>query len=196
MKKTLLLIILSLIILVTPDTTQAAEPSILGVQTAGSSAVLQTKQMAQLTEFLRKENVYLKKRAAIKSWLEKNNSPMAGSVDGFIETCRKYEIDCYLLPAIAGLESTYGKHVIPDYYNPFGWGSGRIKFESWEAGIDAVGKGLRNNYMNKGAETVEQIAPIYAASPTWAPRVRLIMSYFEREEEKNALYFSSDRVQL
>lgn len=189
MKKILILITAIALFLAKPGVTYA-------VNTAGSSATLESRDMAQLADFIRKESVYLKKRAAIKSWLEKNNSPMVGSVDAFIDACRTYDLDCYLLPAIAGLESTYGKFIIPGYYNPFGWGGGRIQFASWEEGIDRVGKGLRNNYINKGATTVESIAPIYSASQTWAPRVRLIMSYLEREEEKNALYFSSDRVEL
>lgn len=170
--------------------------SVFAEKTAGNSAVLASSNLSPTIDKMKKETEYILKRKAIIAVLERNNSPLVDSADAFIEACRTYDLDCYLLPAITGLESGYGKHILQGTYNGFGWGNGRIQFESWDDGIDTVGKGLRNNYINKGAKTIEQIGSIYAASPTWAIRVRKFMQTFQDEEDKNNLFFSTDSVKL
>lgn len=126
-------------------------------------------------------------RATIKAVLDSYNSPLASQVDGFMNACMTYDIDCYLLPSIAGLESTFGKFTYPNSHNPFGWGGGLIMFESWEDGFMAVAKGLRNNYIDKGRDTIDKIAPIYAESPTWATRVSYFHNKFKEAESEKAL---------
>ena len=90
-----------------------------------------------------------KKKIAINSLLKKYNSPLVSSIDSFLNTCTSYSLDCYLLPSIAGLESSFGKHVLPGSNNPFGWGGGLIIFDSWDQAIAAVGKGLKYNYIDR-----------------------------------------------
>lgn len=164
--------------------------------TAGQSAVLKNTSSTLASANVQRDRMYSAKRLAIKEVLERNNSPFADSADVFIEACKKYNIDCYLLPAISGLESSYGRAIYPYSYNPFGWGGGYIMFTGWDKAIDTVGRGLRVNYMDKGALTIEQIARIYSESPTWAPRVRSLMATFESIEEKNSLNLNSPGVQL
>ncbi len=162
---------------------------------AGSSAQLsfdvqidQEEQTA--TNFKRKE-------MAIKAVLTRYNSPMLGVEKSFIETCKKYNLDCYLLPSIAGLESTFGRFIWPNSYNPFGWARGYMMFSSWEQGIDTVGRGLRENYINKwGLLTVNEIGPIYSESPTWAVRVNWFIDQFKMEEERLSLQSMEFPVKL
>jgi hypothetical protein len=137
-----------------------------------------------------------KKKNAIIKVLSRNNSPLLSSVDSFINTCQKYELDCYLLPSIVALESTYGKNVLLGSNNPFGWGGGRIVFESWDKAIDTVGAGLRNNYINKGANSIEQIGFIYAESPTWASRVRGFINMYQMVENEEELIYSGYKLSL
>jgi hypothetical protein len=125
---------------------------------------------------------YLVKKVVIHNMLEKHNSPMLGESDSFIKACMTYDLNCYLLPSISGLESSFGKAMINETHNPFGWGGGTIYFKSWEEAYMSVARGLKNNYLEKGALTINQIAPIYAASPTWAQRVSFFLSKFEEEE--------------
>ena len=139
---------------------------------------------------------YNLKRKTIRRVLERYNSPLAGSTDAFIETCKTYKLDCYLLPSIAGLESYFGTQLMPGSNNPFGWGRGLIYFDTWEAGINTVGKGLRENYINKGATSVEEIGAIYCEGNRWAGKVRYFMNTFEKEEQNNELYFSNNTVEL
>lgn len=128
-------------------------------------------------------------RMVISEVLNKYNAPLASEVDGFINACTTYDIDCYLLPSIAGLESSFGKFTYPNSHNPFGWGGGYIMFDSWDDGFMAVAKGLSTKYIARGADTIESMGPIYAASPTWAQRVRYFHNEFERVEAEKTLYF-------
>lgn len=137
-----------------------------------------------------------KKRLAINKVLNKYNSPLLSSVDSFLYMCETYQFDCYLLPSITGLESSFGIYTHPGSYNPFGWGGGYIMFSNWDQAINTVGKGLKENYIDKGADTIEEIAPIYAASKTWAPRVKNFMNDFEKEEAKINSILSENVVKL
>lgn len=128
---------------------------------------------------------YLAKTTAIRKMLKQYNSPLVDDIDAFITTCKKYSLDCYLLPAIAGLESSFGTKIYPNSYNPFGWGGGYMMFKNWSEAIDTVGKGLRENYIDKGATTIPQIGRIYAPpSTTWASRVEFFVKKFYNEEQK------------
>jgi len=128
------------------------------------------------------------KKIVVRRILDKYQSPMSDQAESFIDYCTEYNLDCYLLPSITGLESYFGHYTYQNSYNPFGWGGGYIVFENWDAAIKEVAEGLRENYFNKGADTVEKIAPIYAESKTWAVRVNYFKSIFE-EEEKKLVYF-------
>lgn len=136
------------------------------------------------------------KKLVIKKVLDRYSAPLADSSDSFITTCNTFDLDCYLLPSIAGLESTFGRFIYPGSYNPFGWARGYMIFGSWKEGIETVGKGLRENYLNKGALSVSEIGPIYSESPTWAIRVQYFMNEFNREETKLQLYLSQGPVEL
>jgi hypothetical protein len=138
-----------------------------------------------------------KTKRAIKAVLLKYDSPMVSEVDAFYNTCQKYDLDCYLLPSIAGLESYFGTYLIPGSFNPFGWGRGLVPFKNWAESIDTVGKGLRENYMDKwGATTVDEIGRIYCEGNTWSTRVAWFMKQFGAEEEKISLFLKTNPVQL
>ncbi len=170
-------------------------PSIYAENISGDSAgmilsfKISQKDMADMEEY--------KTKRAIKSLLQKYNSPLVSDVDAFYNTCQKYKLDCYLLPSIAGLESFFGTYIIPGSFNAFGWGRGVIPFKNWSTAIDAVGKGLKENYMDKwGATSVDEIGQIYCEGNTWASRVTWFMKEFKAEEEKISLFLKTNPVQL
>lgn len=158
---------------------------------AGGSATMAYNSNSQ-----NNQEFYLKKKLAITKVLQKYNSPITSSVDDFLKNCIEYELDCYLLPSIAGLESFFGRYTHPNSNNGFGWGGGYIMFGSWSEGIRTVARGLRENYIDKGAITTDQIGPIYAQSPTWSPKVKFFQNQFEAQEKENELYFATNKVQL
>lgn len=161
---------------------------------AGASAPLTSKSFISTNtlEELRQKRI----KEVIETVLTRYDSPMASDSEAFVRTCVKYKIDCYLLPSIAGLESTFGRFIWPNSHNAFGWARGYMMFDSWSEGIDAVGKGLRKGYLNKGALTIEEIGPIYSESPTWAVRVNYFVNQFKKEEEKLSLLSDEFAVQL
>ena len=122
--------------------------------------------------------------AQLEAYLASHNSPMTQAAGHFVAEADRLDLDWRLVAAIAGAESTFGKHVPAGSYNGWGWGiptgaQSGIAFKDWEAGITTVSEGLRKNYINRGAVTVEQIGRIYAASPRWASNVRFFLNKIE-----------------
>ncbi len=160
----------------------------VSAQTAGSSAALLQEEKP------RQRQDILLKRLAIEAVFERYGSPLADEGDSFISACIKYDLDCYLLPAIASVESGFGRRYIRSNNNPFGWGGGYIKFSSLSQAIDTVAKTLRQKYINRGAKTIPQIGRIYAADPNWAAKVLRAKKIFEKEEKKQALLFNTNII--
>jgi hypothetical protein len=153
---------------------------------AGSSATMAARIDREATSSASiKSSVkdYAAKKRAILRVLEDNRSPMAAYADSFLKACISYNIDCYLLPAIAGHESGFGRMVWPGSNNAFGWGGGYIGFKNWGEGIATVAAGLRNNYVTEGPITPDMIGRKYAASTTWSSKVSYYMARFSAVEE-------------
>ncbi|MBI5621204.1 glucosaminidase domain-containing protein [Candidatus Gottesmanbacteria bacterium] len=120
----------------------------------------------------------------LRAYLESHNSPMAQESVHFISEADRLGLDWKLLAAIAGTESTFGKHVPPGSYNAWGWGiptgaQSGIAFGSWKQGITKVSEGLKYRYIDRGAVSIEQIGRIYAASPKWSGNVRFFLNRIE-----------------
>ena len=160
---------------------------------AGSSAAVAYREINSTTS-ISLQKIALK-RKAMTEVLKRYNAPLLSEVGSFIDACTTYNLDCYLLPSISGVESTFGRFLIPGTYNPFGWGRGLLAFTNFNQTIMAVGKGLKENYIDRGADTVEKIGSIYCEGNTWAGSVKFFMNQFE-EEEKKQLFFMQDTVQL
>lgn len=120
----------------------------------------------------------------LRSFLASFESPLADSADHFISEADRLDLDWRLVAAIAGVESTFGRHIPHNSYNGWGWGvfTGQqdgIHFKNWDDGITQVSEGLRYNYINKGAVTLDQIGRRYAASPAWSWKVRFFLNKIE-----------------
>lgn len=125
---------------------------------------------------------------AIDSVLKKEHSPMISNSADFIKSCVKYNLDCYLLPAIAGVESGFGKHILRQSYNPFGWRGGYQKFANFDEAIQTVSYGLKIKYIACGAKNIKMIGRKYSVSPTWPAKVEYFTKKFSKEEERLNLY--------
>lgn len=113
------------------------------------------------------------------------NSPLADFAAVFIETADKYQLDWRLVPAITGVESTFGKHIPYNSYNAYGWNNGVYRFGSWEDSIEHVTKTLKEKYVNRGLDTPWKIAPVYAPpSKTWAGKVVFFMEKLDSFQPK------------
>ncbi|OGM08975.1 hypothetical protein A2W13_00325 [Candidatus Woesebacteria bacterium RBG_16_36_11] len=113
----------------------------------------------------------------LQLYLQKMNSPLSAYSYFFIKEADENNLDWRLVPAIAGVESTFAKNMPKNSYNAYGWANGNYKFKSWENSIDIVSNTLRDKYLNKGALSIRQIARIYAPpSKTWANNVKFFIN--------------------
>lgn len=119
----------------------------------------------------------------IEDFFQNYKSPLSNLGSVFIRVADKYQLDWRLLPAIAMQESNGAKKVINNSFNPFGYGiygSLVIRFNSWEEAIERVGKGLREDYLDKGLKNPYQIMakytpPSLAKGGAWAKGVSTFM---------------------
>lgn len=148
---------------------------------AGASAELQSTISVEESD---------QRAEILKNFLLQYDSPLAGNAEDFVKYADKYQLDWKLVASIAGLESTFGKHIPYNSYNGWGWGvygDNVIRFASWSEGIETISKGLRERYLKDKIESDPYfIGPTYAASPTWAERVSFFMVKMEEYRIRNA----------
>jgi len=142
---------------------QAASPE------AGVSAVPKFKQV--------NEPVFDYRVYILRKFLSKFNSPLTPYSSEFIRQADFYGIDYRLVPAISGVESTFGKQIPFGSYNAYGWVNGNYSFKSWPDSIQVVSKTLKYNYIDKGVISIASIARVYAPpSTTWGSKVQYFVS--------------------
>ena len=133
---------------------------------------------AQLVSRTKTETDY--REEILRNYLEGHNSPLSEYSGVFISLADKYNLDWRLVPAITGVESTFGKRIPFDSYNAYGWANGAYSFESWDESIEVVSSALRNKYIDRGAVSINDIARKYAPpSETWAGNVKFFMNKIE-----------------
>ena len=157
-----------------PQTAQAQETRLV---MAGISGVLKTEPI-QLDNRVEKLTAFLKKY----------DSPLVPYAETFVFMADKYQIDWKLLPAITGVESTFGWQIPYNSYNAYGWNNGNYRFQSWEDSIEIVSKALKEKYYNRGLDTPYKIGRVYAPpSPFWGNRVNNFMKTIDSFSNNNPL---------
>lgn len=140
------------------------------VQANGASAVPKDTQIVS-------DN----RATTLRQFLNKYNSQLEESAEEFVAAADFYNLDWRILPAISGIESTFGKQMINGSYNAYGWGGGKIYFKSWSEGIWTISKALKEKYVEKGASDIYKIGRIYCPpNPQWAYKVNSFMEKIEK----------------
>lgn len=154
----------------------AAGPAFAEVVTAGSSAVIKFDLQYLIKK---KSDLRLKK---LSGYLKSKKSPLADYSDFFIDKADEYGLpDWRLVPAITGVESSFGKAIPYNSYNAYGWNNGVYNFNNWPESIEVVTKTLKEKYINRGLDTPEKIMHVYAPpSTTWSGKVYFFMSEIEK----------------
>ncbi|NMB91650.1 glucosaminidase domain-containing protein [candidate division WWE3 bacterium] len=134
--------------------------------TATSNVAAKSKQNEVSIEVLDRQIERSRKDRieALEKFFDEFKSPLKANAETFVDVADKYSLDYKLLPAISCMESSCGKKLIEGSYNPFGWGiygNNAIYFKSYDEAIETVAKGIKENYLEKGLDTPEKIAPIY-----------------------------------
>ncbi len=109
----------------------------------------------------------------IEAFFRAYGSPMQGLGRDIVTAADRYQIPFGYLPAIAACEGALGQKIPHNSYNTWGWGIYGDKityFPSWQYGIDAVAKGLKAEYFDKGLNTPQKIMPKYTppSKGSWA----------------------------
>ncbi|MFC1727119.1 hypothetical protein ACFL0Y_01225 [Patescibacteria group bacterium] len=147
--------------------TLAPKPA-LALTEAGGSAVLRTRSS---------ENQIDPRVEKLENYLKQHHSPLADYSQVFVTEADRYQIEWKLVPAITGLESSFGKRIPYNSYNAYGWANGNYYFDSWEQSIKHVTRVLKEKYYDRGLDTVSKIAPVYAPpSDTWTSKVNFFMN--------------------
>jgi len=149
----------------------------------------ETPTVEQPTQEMHVEVKKIDQRAIIlRDYFAKFNSPLQDHAMDFIDAADTYQLDWKLIPAITGVESTFGKFIpggtdpIFSSHNGWGWGvygTQAIYFKSWREGIFTVAEGLKKNYIDKGLTTPTTINPKYAASKAWGGHVDFFLKDLE-----------------
>lgn len=98
----------------------------------------------------------------IKQYLEKNDSPIASYADLIFQTSERWGLDYRLMVAIAQCESNLCKRIPEGSYNCWGFENGDTRFLSWQQAFNQVAKTLKEDYIDQGLVTPDQIMPKYA----------------------------------
>ena len=125
----------------------------------------------------------------LKQYLAYYHSPLEPYADYIFAVSEKYSLDYRLLVAIAQQESNLGKKIPPGSYNAWGWGihsRGTLGFSGWEEAIETVARGLREDYLNQGLTTPEEIMSKYTplSNGSWAAGVNQFMAEIEEGKKK------------
>lgn len=121
----------------------------------------------------------------VRQYLNDYNSPLESHASDLIQTSDKYNLDYRLLTAIAQQESNLCKIIPPTSHNCWGWGihsEGTLGFDSYTEAMEAVAKGLRTQYLDKGYTTIPEIMSKYTPSSpegAWARGVSQFMTEME-----------------
>lgn len=116
----------------------------------------------------------------VRQYLEAYNSPLAPFAETLVAEADRNGLDFRLTTAIAQQESNLCKIIPPLSYNCWGWGihsKGSLGFSSYEEGIKTVSQGLKEEYIDKGFVSVEEIMSKYTplSQGSWAFGVNKFM---------------------
>ncbi len=140
-----------------------------------------------------KSNIIIETRPA----LIQKNDPLENYIDVFFKAGELYQVDPYLMLAIAQLESVFGKSIPYNSHNPFGRICGKEykcviatdattsrsmhwnSYTTWEEAIYDESKYLRDHYYDKGLITTCQIANKYAEDKNWCKKIEVLIVKFK-----------------
>lgn len=122
--------------------------------------------------------------ANLKSFFRKYNSPLYDAADTIVKVSDQYGFDYRLLPAIAMQESNLCKYIPDESYNCWGWGiygNSVLRFASYDEAVEAVGKGIKEEYIDHGLVTASAIMAKYTPSSngSWAHGVNTFLKALE-----------------
>ncbi len=115
----------------------------------------------------------------IRSYLDRQGSPMAPTAEELVRISDSHQIDPFLLVGIAGVESAFGKRCYG--FNPFGYlkGGGGVvlrRYSSWVDGYEAICKFIRSHWGRRGQkiESAYQLRGYCVPDHPWMEKVEAV----------------------
>lgn len=120
----------------------------------------------------------------VRQYLEKYNSPLEPFSQLIVAISDENALDFRLLVAIAQQESNLCKKIPEGTHNCWGWGihsRGTLGFEDYPTALSTVAKGLKEEYLDKGYGTPEEIMGKYTpmSAGSWATGVNQFLAEME-----------------
>lgn len=120
----------------------------------------------------------------VRQYLEMYNSPLLPHANILVAVADQYGLDWRLLVAIAQQESNLCKKVPQSSFNCWGWGihsRGTLSFSDYPTAIQTVAQGIKEEYIDKGYDTVEEMMEKYTplSNGSWATGVNQFMTELE-----------------
>ena len=123
------------------------------------------------------------KALAIDTYFKEHDMPLAGMGKKMVEEAENNGLDWRLVAAISVNESTGGKFACKTVkFNPFGWGSCKIGFDSYDDAIETVARNLGGNEPKTAhhydGKTTEEILDSYnphEIAPKYIKQMKSIM---------------------
>lgn len=120
-----------------------------------------TQQTLQARNFTREAPLLVDNQSQVNTidlYLLSKGSPMVGYGRAFVSAGKTFGVDPFLVVAISGKESSFGKYNFKPY-NAWGWGDSEWK--NWEDAIFRYTAFLSKEYIKKDLITIPLIGPIY-----------------------------------
>ncbi len=120
----------------------------------------------------------------IRQYLDRYNSPLEPHAQLLVQVSDQYGLDFRILTAIAQQESNLCKKSPEGTYNCWGWGihsKGTLGFSDYPTAIRTVGQGIKEDYLDKGYDTVDKMMEKYTplSNGSWAFGVTQFISEME-----------------
>jgi hypothetical protein len=123
------------------------------------------------------------RRVKLERYLKNHNSDLSEHTNHIIDLADRYDLPWTLVPAIAGVESTFCQHIPAASYNCWGWNNGGTAFADYPEALETVSHALKTHYIDRGMDTPEAMSHVYAPpSTTWAGKVRHYMNEIEYQD--------------
>lgn len=136
---------------------------------APTSATGQTKPQPNAVS--KKDDPRLK---SLRKFFGERNCPIGEHASEFLVAADRHGLDWRLLPSIAFLESSGGKHL--KNRNPLGWASGKVRFQSLQASIHHVAERLANSPIYAGKDLRTKLRIYNPARMDYYDRVTEVMN--------------------
>jgi hypothetical protein len=161
-------------------------PSIVSFQKENTGVLsLFAFNKAEDDEAQKLEEIKTLKAEAIDAYFKSKNMPLAGYGKKMVEEAEKNDLDWRLIPAISVIETTGGRHICKNPkagFNPFGWGSCKLGFKSFDQAIEVVSRNLGGNNPKTAhhydGKTTKEILEKYnppSIVPNYAAKVMKVM---------------------